>query len=165
LSLQKCRFGIKFKKAHGEDSADAVSDEKWKSTKLPNLLQKCCVDDIYNADETGLFYPVMPDRFLSYKHTTLSGSKKAMDCVTVLCCSSMTGTDKWKTLVIGKRAKHWCFREIVSTKTIQNCLLPVVLNTDLEMPNKTDSENDVILEMHHGNYERIFIHRQQSSML
>jgi hypothetical protein len=39
LSRWKCRFGIKFKKAHGEkDRADAVSAEQWKSTKLPNLL-------------------------------------------------------------------------------------------------------------------------------
>jgi hypothetical protein len=57
LSPWKGRFGIKFKKAYGKkSSADAVSTEQWKSTKLPNLLQKFCADDIYNADETGLFY-------------------------------------------------------------------------------------------------------------
>jgi hypothetical protein len=41
LSQWKCRFGLKFKK----DSAVAVSAEQWKSTKLPNLMQKCCTDD------------------------------------------------------------------------------------------------------------------------
>jgi hypothetical protein len=45
LSQWKCRFGIKFKKAHGKDSADAVSGEQWKSIKLPNLLQKFCADN------------------------------------------------------------------------------------------------------------------------
>jgi hypothetical protein len=41
LSQWKCRFGIKFKKAHGKkDSADAISAEKFKSTKLPYLLQE-----------------------------------------------------------------------------------------------------------------------------
>jgi hypothetical protein len=41
----------KFKKVQGEkDSAEQ------KYTKLPNLLQKFCTDDIYNADETGLFF-------------------------------------------------------------------------------------------------------------
>jgi hypothetical protein len=66
LPVWKCRFGIKFKKAHGEkSSADAVNAEKLKSTKLPNLLQKCCADDIYNADETGLFYCATPDGSLS----------------------------------------------------------------------------------------------------
>jgi hypothetical protein len=79
LSRWKCRFGIKFKKAHGEDSG-----EQWKSTKLPNLLQKFCADNIYDADETGLFYCATLDGSLSYKSATLSGSKKAMDYVTVL---------------------------------------------------------------------------------
>jgi transposase len=47
LSRLKCRFGIKFKKTHGEKgSADAVRAEQWKSTKLPNLFQKFCADYI-----------------------------------------------------------------------------------------------------------------------
>jgi hypothetical protein len=50
--------------------------------KLPNLLQKFCTDDIYSANETGLFYRATADGFLIYKHGTLSGSKKAMDRVT-----------------------------------------------------------------------------------
>jgi hypothetical protein len=33
----------------------------------------------YVADETGLFYRVTPNGFLSYKHATPSGSKTAMD--------------------------------------------------------------------------------------
>jgi hypothetical protein len=91
LSRWKCRFGIKFKKTHGEGSAHAVSAEQWKSTKLPNLPLKFCADD---ADETGLFYRATPDGCRSYKHVTLSGSKKAMGRVTVLCCSNMSGADK-----------------------------------------------------------------------
>jgi hypothetical protein len=47
----------KFRMAHGEKGiAGAVSAEQWKSTKLPDLFQKFCRDDIYSADETGLFY-------------------------------------------------------------------------------------------------------------
>jgi hypothetical protein len=98
LSQCKCRFGIEFKKAHSEDSADAVYAEQWKSTKLPNLLQKFCADDIYSAYETGLLHHAMLDGSISYIHATLSGSNKAMDCVPVLCCSNMSGTDKWKLL-------------------------------------------------------------------
>jgi hypothetical protein len=70
------------------------------------------MDNIYNADETGSFYCVTPDGSLCYKHTTLSGLKKAMDHVTVLCCSNTSGTDKWKLLVMGKRAKPQCFKGI-----------------------------------------------------
>jgi hypothetical protein len=56
LSQWKCRFGMKFKKAHSEkDCVVAVNAEQWKSIKLPNLLQKICADDNYNADETVYF--------------------------------------------------------------------------------------------------------------
>jgi hypothetical protein len=43
----------------------------------------------------------------------------------------------------------------VSTKTVQNCFAYCDFKcSDLEMPDKADSENDVILEMHHiENYE------------
>jgi hypothetical protein len=85
LSRWKCRFGTKLKKAHGEDSIDA---EKWKYTKLLNLLQKYSTVDIYNGDETGLFYRATPGGCLSYKHATLYSSKKAMDNVTLSCSSN-----------------------------------------------------------------------------
>jgi hypothetical protein len=42
---------MKFKKAHGEKGCvDAAITEQWKSTKLPNLLQKFFADDNYNGD-------------------------------------------------------------------------------------------------------------------
>jgi hypothetical protein len=41
----------------------------------------------------------------------------------------------------------------VSTKTTQNCFAHCK-HPDLEMPNKADSESDIVLEIHHvGNYE------------
>jgi hypothetical protein len=66
LPRWKCGFGIKFKKPYGEDCADAVSAEKWKYTKPPNLLQKFCADDTFKADETG-FYSSTLDGFQRYK--------------------------------------------------------------------------------------------------
>jgi hypothetical protein len=58
-------------------------EKPWKSKKVPELLQKFCADDIYSADEAGLFYRAMPDGSLSCKRVKLLGSKKAMDCITV----------------------------------------------------------------------------------
>jgi hypothetical protein len=82
----------------------------WKSKKAPELLKKFCADDLYSADETGLFYRATPDGSLCCKHVKLLGSKKAMDCITVLCCSNVSGTDKKKLLVTGKSAKTQCFK-------------------------------------------------------
>jgi hypothetical protein len=97
LSQWKSRHEIKFKKALGDkESADSAGAEEWKLTKLPELLEKFPTDDIYNGDEIGLYYHATPDGSSSYKHVALSGSKKAMDRVTVLCCSNMSGSDKRK---------------------------------------------------------------------
>jgi hypothetical protein len=38
-----------------DGNAGFVSVDQWKFTNLPEFLKKCCAD-IYNADETSLFY-------------------------------------------------------------------------------------------------------------
>ena len=49
---------------------------------------------------------------MCYAYEQLSGSKKAMDRITVLCCTNMTGKDKVKLLVIGKSKKPRCFKGV-----------------------------------------------------
>ena len=105
LSRWKARHRIKFKRAHGEkSSADAEAAEEWMSTILPQLLNEYDPEDIYNANETGLYYRATLDGSLCYAYEQLSGSKKAMDRITVLCCANMTGKDKVKLLEIGKHS-------------------------------------------------------------
>jgi hypothetical protein len=70
-------------------------EKPWKSKKVPELLQKFFADDIYSADETGLFYHAMPDGSVSYKHVKLLGSKKAMDRITVQTCQELTKRSCW----------------------------------------------------------------------
>ncbi|KFM74085.1 Tigger transposable element-derived protein 4, partial [Stegodyphus mimosarum] len=107
----KSRHDIKFKKAHGEkESAHSAGAKEWKSTELPELLENFSADDIYNVYEIGLYYRATPHGWLSYKHIALSSSKKAMDRVTVLRCSNMSGTDRRKLLVIRKGTKPRCFK-------------------------------------------------------
>lgn len=117
ISRWKDRHNIKFKRFHGEkSSADTNGANEWSLAKLPEILKKISPQDIYNADETGLFYRATPDGSLCYKRETLEGSKKAMDRITVLCCCNMTGTDKKKLLIIGKSAKPRRFKNIKITK-------------------------------------------------
>lgn len=79
LSRWKTRYNIKFKKMHGEKrSADNTSAEEWKNTKVPIYLSTYSPDDIYNANETSLYYRATPDGSICYKHIALSGFKKAM---------------------------------------------------------------------------------------
>ena len=78
-SLWKPRHQIRYKQAHGEkESADIKSAEEWTSTILPGLLEER-PNEVYNADETGLYYRATTDGSLCYWHEKLSGSKKAME--------------------------------------------------------------------------------------
>ncbi|KII72030.1 hypothetical protein RF11_15756 [Thelohanellus kitauei] len=106
LSQRKARHYLKFKKAHDDRGiADNESVEQLKTTKIPAFLENFCADDIYNGDETGLYYRATPDGSLCKKHNALPGYKKAMDRITVLCCTNMSGNDKRTLLIIGKSAR------------------------------------------------------------
>lgn len=113
LSRWKVRHAIVFKKAHGEKgSADSTGAEEWCSSRLPQLLDQYSLENIFNADETDLFYRATPDGSLTYKHHNLVGSKKSMDRVTVLCCCNATGSEKRPLLVIGKSKNPRCFKNL-----------------------------------------------------
>ena len=60
---------------------------------MPQLLHEYKPDDtcIYNADETGLYCGATPDGSSCYAYQKLSGSKRPMNRVAVLCCANMTG--------------------------------------------------------------------------
>ena len=56
---------LNFKKAHGEKKdADFVAADTWTSTVLAELLCEYSPRDIYNADETGIYFRAVPDGFM-----------------------------------------------------------------------------------------------------
>jgi hypothetical protein len=67
--------------------------------------------DVYDADETGLFFNVLPERTLAYKGETCHGGKHFKDRLTVLLCVNSDGSDKQGPIVIGKSLKPRCFKE------------------------------------------------------
>ena len=112
LSRWKARHQIRYKRAHGEKgSGDTKSAKEWTSTILPELLEER-PNEVYNADETGLYYRATPNGLLWYFHKKLRGFKKAMERITVLCYSNLTRADKCKLLVIGKSLRPRCFKNV-----------------------------------------------------
>ena len=59
-------------------------------------------DDIFNADETGLYFRCFSDKGYSLRGDDLPGGKKAKDRVTVMLCTNISGSEKIPLLVIGK---------------------------------------------------------------
>jgi hypothetical protein len=119
LERFKKRSKIEFKTICGESaSVDIKTVDEWKS-KLLSICDGYDEKDIFNLDETGLFFRLLPNKTLSEKGEACSGGKVSKDRLTVLLCVSMQG-EKLKPLVIGKYKKPRCF------KNIQNENLPTL---------------------------------------
>ena len=102
--LQKFRkrHGIKHRVICGESATvDPAIVDDWKE-RLPLIIGKYAPNDVYNADETGLFFKALPDRSLVMAKETCKGGKRSKERFTVLLCTNMTGTDKLQPLIIGK---------------------------------------------------------------
>ncbi|XP_041372694.1 tigger transposable element-derived protein 4-like [Gigantopelta aegis] len=111
----KQRRGIISKAMHGESAAvDQEVVDNWLTSQLPNYLAVFHPKDSFNADETGLFYKLVPQRTLQLKGEQCHGGKKSKDRITLLVTANMTGTEKLKLLVIGKSAKPRCFKNVRS---------------------------------------------------
>lgn len=112
LSRFKARHGIIFKAACGESSA--VNEEVVDAFKkdLPSLLAAYEPRNIYNVDETGLFFRMLPDKTFALKGESCHGGKKKKERVTVLLGANMDGSHKLKPLVIGKSKVPRCLKDV-----------------------------------------------------
>ena len=106
------RHRIACKSLTGE-SAD-VSEEavnSWKTDLLPRLIEGYAKEDVFNADETALFYRQLPKKSLVAAGDDTSGVKVMKERLTILLACSQTG-EKLKPVVIGKSSKPRCFKNI-----------------------------------------------------
>jgi len=94
----------------GESSGVNMTEvNKWKTEVLEPLLMKYPKEDVFNIDETGLFYR-KTDKTLSFKGEKCSGGKLSKERLTVALCANMSGTEKMEPIVIGKYGKKRCFK-------------------------------------------------------
>ena len=96
----KHRFSIQAFNKHGEAQSAPISEIPQMRQNLREVLQQYRREDIFNCDETGLFWKMEPNRGLSTG--PLPGTKKNKDRVTVLLTCNSTGTEKLIPLFIHK---------------------------------------------------------------
>lgn len=82
-----------------------IKERVVKAMMLPNLLKKYCERDVFNADESGLFFKCLPDKTLTFKNQKCHGGKNSKQRVTLMLAANMVGSEKLKILLIGKSAK------------------------------------------------------------
>ena len=89
----------------GDDPKDVVNE--WKE-KLASLCEGYRSEDIFNMDETRLYFRVTENETLFQKGQDFAGGKKSKFRLTISLCSSMTG-EKVKPLIIWKYANPQCY--------------------------------------------------------
>ena len=99
----KQRHDLKFKSLSGKKGeVNLEMTSNWIKDVLPKLIQGFKPRDIYNADETGLFYQLLPSKTLANKKDDCSGTKKSKQRVTLLLGANVDGTNLLRPLLIGK---------------------------------------------------------------
>ena len=71
------------------------------------------LDQIFNCDETGLYFRLLPDQTLAGSfEKSASGRKKSKDRVTINACANASGTIMIPLHLIGKSKRPRCFKGI-----------------------------------------------------
>ena len=73
--------------------------------------------DIYNADETGVFFRLLPNKTLEFKDVDCHSGKKNKERLTAMVCANMSGTDRLSLLIIGKPANPRCLMHVKALPT------------------------------------------------
>lgn len=74
------------------------------------LVANYAMEDVFNLDESALFYRLLPNRTLAFKGENCTGGKHAKERLSVAFTVNATGTQKLPLLVIGRFAKPRCFK-------------------------------------------------------
>jgi hypothetical protein len=97
----KRRHGLRQFKKQGEassaPSAESIENDR---LALQQFLRSYNPEDIWNGDETGLFWKMEPSRVLA--RGPISGHKKEKSRVTIFCATNATGTEKMALTFIHK---------------------------------------------------------------
>ena len=132
LQRFKERHAIVQKKICGESaSVSTETCDLWIEHTLPTLLDGYELKNIINADETGLFYKLLPNKTLCFKNEPCHGGKHSKDRVTVLVGANADGSEKLPLLVIGKSKKPRCFKNVNSLPVVYDASKKAWMNSTI----------------------------------
>ena len=119
LDRFKRRNSMKQRNFHGETySKDPVNFSDYLS-EIKILVNQYGESNVFNMDETGLFYKIIPSK--SICKNSRKGYKNFKDRVSIMLCSNMDGSEKLKPLIIGKSKKPRCFASFKMLDSITYC--------------------------------------------
>lgn len=123
LQRFKERYGVRFLKITGEKLSSQPELINPFKAKLTKVIQEYDLNEhqLYNADETGLYWQLLPDKtYVSLAEKTAPGLKIAKRRLTFLGCANASGLHKIKPLVIGKAKHPRCFKNFNNPLVYRN---------------------------------------------
>ncbi len=109
LGKWKARYNIKRFKICGESGdVQGVTVDSWKE-RLPELITGYAKEDVWNMDETGVFWRALPDSGFGRIGKECKGGKKSKQRITVAFFVSAAGI-KEKPIVIWTSANPRCLK-------------------------------------------------------
>ncbi|XP_011706971.1 PREDICTED: jerky protein homolog-like, partial [Wasmannia auropunctata] len=103
-----------------KNSADKDASDKFCQDFLQYITEnQISLDTVYNADETGLNWKILPNiTMVSNEERRAPGRKARKDRVTLMVCTNASGTHKLPLLFVGKYKKPRCFKNVHSLPVI-----------------------------------------------
>ena len=108
-----------FSRRHGIRQGEKLSANKPAAEEFCGTFQEFVEDNhytlnqIFNCDETGLYYKLMPQKTLAFSfEKSADGRKTQKDRITINACANASGRIKLPLLLIGKSKNPRCFKHI-----------------------------------------------------
>lgn len=120
LDRFKRRYGIKSRVRYREEGSINEAAIVEQLVQIQALARLYKPEDVYNCDETGLYWKMTLDRGLATQQT--SGTKKDKARISAHFCCNADSSDKLPIWFIGKTAKPRCFRAAGVNIAALNCL-------------------------------------------
>ena len=95
------------------ESLDCPDYSQFIEEVLTFLMEEYEPQNIYNADETSLFYKSLSNCIISFDSEEVHGSKlhQSKDPMSHLLCTNMNGSEKLNPLLIGKAARFTALKK------------------------------------------------------
>ena len=115
-------MGLKAVQQHGEAGSATIASVDLAKTAVPLVIRGYSADDVYNQDETGLFWRQLPTRRLATGKQ--AGHKKEKIRVPISVTCNASGTDKRGLFLIGTAKKPRSFPSRFNPETAMNIRYP-----------------------------------------
>jgi len=104
----KRRTGLRQVCFHGEAASVDLETVGQERARMQALLAQWPIKDVFNMDETALFYAMTPERGLATEQR--SGTKQAKTRLTIALTTNGDGTERLPPFIIGRYWKPRCFQ-------------------------------------------------------